>query len=234
MVCHDQKNRRRLFLTVLVLVLAGSACHRMFEHDEKVDDDPSRGRHIRLLDPEGAVLGSYRVRSRSAIVYDEIGIPIARALALPDQVVVRDRAAQVVLTITPRDALEESEGTGSVAELANGDSEPLGFLAVWPGERVVRSSVRQADLAEMEVHIRDDSEVAEVYGAEGTDLVLRVYSVAPNRIEVANLSGDIIAQFVGARLDTWIAASLGMDGPLAGEDGQAFFRVGLLAYLRQF
>ena len=227
--------RRACFLLALLLVGIGvSACHRLYEQEKKEDDSTNRGRQIRLLDPSGEVIGSYRMRSRSAIAFDEIGVPMARARVLPDRVEVRDRAANVVLTITPVDDTEEGTGTSHSAELTDGEAHPLGFLRVWPQERVVRSSVRRADLEETVVHSRDGSEVAEVYGAEGTDLVLRVYSVAPNRLEIANLSGDVVAQLVGARLETWVAAALGMNGPLAGDRGQAYFRVGLLAYLRQF
>ena len=225
---------RTCWLVVAISFTVGaSACHRMYEHEKPEDDSGNRGRQVRLLDTEGQVLGSYRTHSRSATAYDPMGIPIARARALPSHVEVLDRAATVVLTITSADDPETGPSSGHFAELADGDGAPLGFLRVWPGERVVRSSVRRADLEETVVHIRDHSEVAEVYGAEGTDLVLRVYPVARHRLEIANLEGDIVAQFVGAPLETWIGAALGMVGPLPENEGQAYFRVGLLTYLRQ-
>lgn len=130
------------------------------------------------------------------------------------------------------------EGTGAVpthsALFVDGEQQALGRLLVWPGERVVRLSARGATVGEVVVHTDDGEVVAEVYGAEGTDLLARVYAAGRHTVEVADPDGLIIARLEGAPIEPWIAAALRLTSPLGDRDtDQGYFRAGLLAYLRR-
>lgn len=225
--------RKWRVICLLFVWVASISCHRGLHHEEEDEPSNSRGRRIRVLDSSGSLHSSFRLKSRSVSVYDERGILIVRARHRADYLEVIDRRAETVLILEPRsvDSATEPDGPPFSATLRAGDRTPLGELNVWPGSRVQRTSVRGAEIGQVVVHASQEGEVAEVYGADGTDLVMRVYSDGPHSVAVVDGDGDLIATLDGAPLPAWIIGSAGLESPLEGDF--AAFQAVVILYLKR-
>ena len=226
-------SKKGRIICLLFVLLSALSCHRGLHHKEKDEPTSSRGQRIRVLDSDGSLHSSFRLKPRSVSVYDEVGILLARARHRGDYLEVTNRRVETILIFEALGPVADPEPGAAPysAALRAGDRTPLGELRVWPSSRVQRTSVRGAEIGEVVVHASDEGEVAEVYGAEGTDLVMRVYSDGPHSVAVVDGDGDLIANLEGATLPAWIIGSAGLESPIEGDF--AAFQAGMILYLKR-
>lgn len=196
---------------------------------------PAPGRIVRVLGAEGTGEGSLRLGTRTAVVSNERGEPVARARRLHNRIEVSDRRGQPILELRP--ATGAAEGTGQVAthtaDLVGANNADLGQL-VLTGDHLVlygpgRSRLQRGEIIAQREHAGPVS--AEVFGAPGTDLIMRVRAAGPRTWEVLDEGGAVRSTVIGRALDPMTIASLGLPSPLPGEEGAEAFRAGVVAFL---
>lgn len=228
----------RCLAVLLALACAPAGCHRGTEDAQSDRPERPRGRLVRLVDGEGGPLGSFRIRRRSAIAYDALGVRLGRARVRPDGVEVVDRHARVVLAFRPssrENGTGEGTGTGPrSADLVGVDGGPVGRVVVDDREAHVVLYGPQGQQRGEVVSIVDErgQATAEVYGAPGTDLLMSARTSSHREITVDDARGSVRSRLLGTRLEPWLAAALHLPSPLEeGDRETALFRAGLLAFL---
>ena len=226
--------RSRRTAAAAILLLLSTSCLRPGETPAVDDDGPSVHR-IRLLDGQDEPIGAIRLTRRNATISDATGVRIGRAAAIQHRIVVRDRGGAVALVFRPAG---NGSGDSRVAVIEREDGLLLGQITfgvesidIDTADGFRQGQVRFAPSEE------GDDEMAEVYGAPGTDLLYRVRSSGRRQVEVVDAADTRLARLEGIDLLPWQVAVMALPAPWPSDEEPPaglfqLYRVGVLLYAR--
>jgi hypothetical protein len=181
---------------------------------------------VTIVDGADAPSGSFRLRRRSVVAENALGVTIGRATALPDQIVVRHRDGRVAYVF-------RIEDSGSIP-IEDGAGSRLGRLEIEADRRVVLLGPDGYHLGEAVTAATEEGEIAEVYGASGTDRLFRVANSDELEISMTAADGTVTARWRGPGLSPLTVAASGIDPPGAHDASESsLFQAGMLLLFRR-